>query len=768
MSAPLSPYHLGKARELYNLFNVFNALSWSFLTGNIITLFAMRLKASSTYLGGIGALLYMAFFFLPLGKVLAKRFSIIQIFSITWIGRSISMIPLLFVPIVISTGHHDMALNLTLLGTACFHGIRGVGMIGNNPVLSNLAMGPDRSSYMTQIQIINSAMGMFAGFIIALLLGRDPPLYLYSIIMVVGISCGIISGVLMQKIPEPPVKPEEKRNTLGDVIKYAFSTPSLRQFILILFLVALVSGVSRSFIIIYSREVFAQTDGMVSLYTVFGGLGNLLIGLAIKFLVSRIGAKPIFIICVIIGLAGMIPVVCIPQSMTDNFTTLVLLLSFIFFILNFGFLGSEGIAQTYFLGLVPMELMLDMGILYFLVFGIAGAGGSFVTGLFLDFLGGFGVSIAIAFKVLYLILVVLTLVILFLQKKLVPLGALPFWGALEVMFSFRDLRAITLLDKLEKTKDSEEEAALLGALHDTPSQLAVKGLLDRAKSPRLAIRMEAVRAMEALDVLTEAAEHALMEDIIHNPFTTAYISARILGNHRVFAAVPLLRELVHSHDYMLAGEAIIALAKLEDEAFRAYIEEIILQTTNPRLKIMGVEAFGIYRSPHSLSVLLDILRVANPPPYLRDEVVLALASILDMQNEFYPLLVRFLEDPAVAPALALDEAESAYEYYHTTHGSWFRRRRTDLTLSNKQAKALQAAVSALITESQGAPLSRWILELPGDLTDPIAQIVLSEAVLDDELMAFERLRLLIVQWASHKLRVWANTLKGNRRPRPTA
>ncbi|MDR3115939.1 MAG: MFS transporter [Treponema sp.] len=768
MSAPLSPYHLGKARELYNLFNVFNALSWSFLTGNIITLFAMRLKASSTYLGGIGALLYMAFFFLPLGKVLARRFSIIKIFSITWISRSISMLPLLFVPIVMAAGRHDMALHLTLLGVACFHGIRGVGMIGNNPVLSNLAMGPDRSSYMTQIQIINSAVGMFAGFIIALFLGREPPLYMYSLIMAVGIGCGIVSGVLMQKIPEPPVEPKGKTTALGDVIKQAFSTPSLRQFILILFLVALVSGVSRSFVIVYCREVFAQSDGMVSLYTVFGGLGNLLIGLVIKFLVSRIGAKPIFIVCVIIGLAGMIPIVCIPQSMTDNFNTLVLLLSFIFFILNFGFLGSEGIAQTYFLGLVPTELMLDMGILYFLVFGIAGAGGSFVTGLFLDFLGGLGVSTAVAFRVLYLILVALTLVTLFLQKKLVPLGALPFWGALEVMFSFRDLRAITLLDRLEKTRDSEEEAALLEALHDTPSRLAVQGLLDRAKSPRLAIRMEAIRAMEALDELTEAAEHALMEDIIQNPFTTAYISARILGNHRVFAAVPLLRELTHSQDYMLAGEAIIALAKLEDEALRPHIEKIILQTTNPRLKIMGVEAFGIYRSPHSLSVLLDILRVANPPPYLRDEVVLALASILDIQNEFYPLLVRFLEDNTLAPALALDEAESAYAYYHTTHGGWFRRRRTSVLLSNKQAKALQPAVSALITESQGAPLSRWILELPEQVPEPIAQLVLSEAVLDDELMAFERLRLLIVQWASHTLRLWTDTLKGNRHPKPSA
>ncbi|MDR2397393.1 MAG: MFS transporter [Spirochaetaceae bacterium] len=755
MSTPLSPYHLGKARELYNFFNGFNALSWTFLTGNIITLFAMRLKASATFLGTLSALLYMSFFFLPLGKILAQRFSIIRIFSAAWIGRSICMIPLLFVPWVMARGNHQRALQLTFLGVALFHTIRGIGMIGNNPVLSNLATGPDRSGYMTQIQIINSAVGMFAGFIIALLLGRDPPLYLYSIIMLIGIGCGLISGFLMRNIPEPPAPPKAKQRSLREVMVYAFSTPSLRQFILILFLVALVSGVSRSFLIVYTREVFGQSDGLVSLYTVFGGLGTLLIGLMIKLLVRRIGAKPLFIICVITGLVGMISVIAIPLGMIAQGYTLVLLLGFVFFLLHFGFLGSEGIAQTYFLSLVPLEFMLDMGILYFLVFGIAGAGGSLLTGLFLDMLGRFEVSLGAAYKLLYSILLLITLCIIVLQKKLVPLGALPFWGALEVIFSFRDLRAIALLDKLEKTTDSVEEAALLEALHDTPSRLAVQGLLDRIKSPRLAIRMEALRALEALEVLPDAAEQALTQDVIHHPFTTAYISARILGEQRIFAATPLLRELVYSEDYMLAGEAIVALAKLEDEAFRPLIEEIILKTANPRLKIMGVQAFGIYRSPHSLPILLDILRAVNPPPYLRDEVALALANILDMQQEFYPLLVRFLEDPALVPTLALDEVESAYEYYRTTRGSRLKRKRSEVLFSLKQAQALQPAVRALIAGNQGAPLARWIGELPSFIAEPVAQLVLGEVLLDDDLISIQRLRLLIVQWASLRLRALA-------------
>jgi MFS family permease len=529
----------------------------------------------------------------------------------------------------------------------------------------------------------------------------------------------------------------------------------------ILLLVALVSGVSRIFMIVYSREIFNQSDGMLSLYAVFASFGVLMIGLLIKFLVDRIGAKPIFIICVIIGLVSIVPIIFFPIGLSESIVFLYLII--LFFIMHFGFCGAEGIAQTYFFGLVPQELMLDMGILYFLCFGIAGTTGSFLGGVFLDFLRGIGLPSLWAFRILYGLMLGLGTIILILQRKMVPLGALPFKDALEVMFSYRDLRAISLLDKLSKTKNSNEEAVLLNALHGTPSKLAIKGLLSRVKSPRLTIRLEALRAISALKTLNEDAENALIDDIINNPYTTAYYSARILGSHGIFSAIPLLRELAASStDYMLAGEAIIALAKLGDHAFRPEVEKIITITKNPRLKIMGVEALGIYGSHSSLTVLLDILKGADPPPYLLDEIVLAMASILDTHNHFYPLLVRFLADESLVPDLAQDEAESAYENYVAIHGR--KRSKMDFELEelNKQAKAFQNAVDAFVREFQGTPLARWILELPDELCHSTAQTVLSEAVVDDELRDFSRLRLLIVHWAARALRIWTNKLKNKR------
>jgi MFS family permease len=760
MGSSLSPYHLGKARDLYNLFNVFNSLSWQFLVGSIIILMAMRLNASSTVIGSINALVYVAFFFLPLGKMLTKRISIIKIYASAWVLRALGMSPLLFVPMFAARGDNKTALFLVLLGALIFHTTRGIGMIANNPVLSALAAGPDRGGYMTQIQIINSAVGMFASFAIAVILGRSPPLFLYAVLFGIGIAGGVFSGILVGRIPEPPSEEREKSVSLIGIFKEAFSQQSIRSFTVVLMLVALVSGVARAFVTVYAREVFNQGDGMVSLYSVFGGMGNLMIGLLIKFLVDRIGVKPIYICCNILGLIGMFPIVLFPIGGIDNVTTAVLFLAFLFFILNFGFLGAEGIAQTYFLALVPRERMLDMGILYFFVFGVAGAGGSFLAGIFLDLFTAFGISQFIAFKFLFSVLIIITVVILYLQRNLSPLGSLPFKGALGVMFSYRDLKAITLLDRLNKIEGAEEQEALLEALHNTPSQLSTKGLLERARSPRLAIRSESIRALETLDTLSESAEKALISDIVHNPYTTAYISARILGNHKCSSAIPLLREVALSDDYMLAGESMIALARIKDDAFRPRIEEIISNTQNPRLKIMGVDAFGIYRSPNSIPVLMDILREENPPPYLRDEVVLAMASILGTAKQFYPLLVRYLEDESLTVTLAIDEAESAAEYYAAAVGGWkSAERKNRYKESTAQAKTLQGAVEAYARDKNGALLSRWITALPDDLGPGMIQIVLSEVVLDDELAAFNRLRLLICHWAARNLRIWANRFK---------
>jgi len=661
------------------------------------------------------------------------------------------MIMAVAAPFLDHYGRRDLALLFILLGVYAFHFFRGVGMIGNNPVLNLLAAGPDRGSYLTQIQIVNGAIGMFGSFLMAMVLGMEPPIFIFSILLGAGVVTGVISGYLIKKVPEPPGE-ENGQIKLIDVFKDAFSQSSLRRFMIILSFVAIVSGVTRTFAVVYARQVFEHNDGLVSLYSVFGGLGYLMIGLIIKFLVDRIGAKPIFIVCMITGLVSIMPVIFFPQSIVGNVTGAILFLAFLFFMLNFGFLGSEGIAQTYFMALVPAEKMLNFGIVYYLCFGAAGAGGSFLAGLLLDLFYFLGFSPFVSFKILFASQIILTIIAIMLQKDLKSLGSLPLKGALEVIFSFRDLRAISLMDKLDKTQDSKEEEIILSALYDTPSQLSVKSLLERTRSPRLVTRLESIRALEKLHTLSKEAEKALIDDVTNNQFTTAYISARILGKHCCTDAVPLLRELTASTDYMLAGEAMIALAKIKDKEFRIQIENIILNTQNPRLMIMGAEALGLYRCSDSLLVILNIMRKADPYLYFRDEAVLAMAAILGTQRQFYPVLVRYTSDNSLAAALGMDEADAALEYCKSIMTGRKRSGNKHNSEITANIEKFHSIVKKYMENKDGAELSNWIINFPK--SNNVIKTVFAEAVLDEELCEYNCLRLLIVHWAAHELRLW--------------
>jgi HEAT repeat protein len=744
----LSPWRLGKAREIYNIFTFLNALSYAFLAGNIITLYAMRLNMSSTLIGFLNAMAYWSFFFMPLGSILAKKAPIVKILAATWLIRVLVMISALFAPFLLET-HPGTALALIILGVFLFHLFRGVGTIGNNPVLDYMARGPDQASYITFIQVINSGVAMLASFAIAFLLGKDAPIYMYSIIFLVGIILGVAASSFFARLPEPEFEPHEgEKSGFFKTARDVFSDPSVLRFLAIFFIVSFVSAMARAFIVVYSREVFLKSDGLVSLYTVFGGLGALTMGLIIKFFVDRVGSKPLYITCTIVSLLSMLPLLVLNPGIIDSPGGSTFFLTLVHFLISFGFLGAEGVAQTYFFALVPGKDILNLGILYYCVFGLAGSLGSFSGGLILDFLSLFKASPFLSYKILYGALVALMVWALYLERRLKRLGALPFRGALTTMFSFRDLRAINLLGKLKKTSDFDEEEELLEALTEAPSPLAIHELLEKARSPRIIVRIEALEALEAQEELGQEAEKALIGDVSQHPFTTAYLSARILGNHGAAAAIPLLRELINSPDYMLGGESMIALAKLGDEETRPAIEELVLKTENPRLKIMGVCALGIYGSPMSAAPLLQLLRSENTLPFLEDEVVLALSEILDIQSRFYSFLIKYEENPGLGWTLAKDAAEAAYETWAAG------KKRKKQRISAAQAKGLSAAIAKYLRENSGALLSAWLHNLPESPGDNIIRLLLAEAVLEDDFNAHEKFRLLVVNWACHKLENW--------------
>jgi hypothetical protein len=142
-----------------------------------------------------------------------------------------------------------------------------------------------------------------------------------------------------------------------------------------------------------------------------------------------------------------------------------------------------------------------------------------------------------------------------------------------------------------------------------------------------------------------------------------------------------------------------------------------------------------------------------------------MAAILDTQNQFYRILIRYIADPTLVPALAMDEAEAAYEFFKANLG-WRKnvREKNELPILTKQAESLQTVISSMVHDNDPSPLSHWISGLPATYfaRDPafvVAQAILPETLLDDEMSSNERLQLLIIHWATYQIRVWTKRLK---------
>jgi len=720
--APLSPAGLQRGRRSFLFFNTLNSASFVLLSGSFVTLYALSMGASNAMVGLLNAFSYGTFFFLPLGKRVVRGKSILRVFAYAWFWRFVAASPALLAPVFVARGQSGVGFALILLGIALFNVLRGVGLIGNNPVLAHLADGgaggkrADRGAFLVNVSIVASLAGMGANLAVALVIGRSAPPWIFAAAMGFGIALGIVGSLVLLRVPEPEGYSSEKGEKLMKVARESWNDKSLRAFMEILFLLALITGMARSFLPVYAKGVFAQGDDTVMVYSLVSSVGSLAMGLLTRLLVDRLGAKPLYVVYIAVTALSIVPLALIPGPIGLFGLPVVVasLLCFVNFFSNFGVAGEENVGQTYFFGLARPERTLDLGVIYFLVYGLGGTIGAGGGGLVLDGLGALGLSPANAFRVFYGALLAGLAFVLARTPRLVRLGSASVRESLGVMLSVRDLRAFNLLDKLERSDDPEVEIDLIrdiGAKSaGEASAPAQEGLLAYLISPRFDVRLEALLAMENMGELSEETVAALIAEVERQPFTTAYLAARILGKSCPEAdrarIVPVIRKAVAASDYMLQGSAMVALARLGDRESVPTIEDAIASSRIPRVRISAAYALELLDSKKSLPVLLSCLRRERDPAFVSDELLLSTASIAGIMPSFYALYQAFLEGEEGGLAALGDAASRKLGELAGNEGPGV----PSGAEAESPRRAFDAALARLMAEScDGAPMAKLIL-----------------------------------------------------------
>jgi MFS family permease len=745
--AQLSPAAVRKGRNSFHLFNTFNSLSFVLLSGSFVTLYALSLGASNATIGLLNAFGYITFFFLPLGKRFAREKPIVKVFGWAWFWRFVGVSPALLAPVFVSRGLPGLGFGCILMGIALFNVFRGIGLIGNNPVLANLADGgagarrADRGAFLVNVNIVANLAGLVANLVVALVIGRSAPAWVFAAAMGVGIGLGVIgSMVLIRRVPEPEGYRPDKAGSLLKSARDAFKEKGFKAFMEALFLLAFVSGMARSFLPVYAKEVYLQGDDMVMAYALVSSLGSIAMGLFARRLVDRLGAKPLYVVFAAVTAISLLPLILSPGPVGPFASPVfvIVLLSLVNFLTSFGISGEENVGQTYFFSLVSPERTLDLGVVYFLVYGLGGTLGAGAGGLVLDALETLGLGPASAYRVFFGSLIAIVLWVIMRSPALVRLGSASVRESIGVIFSIRDLRAFNLLSRLDKSADPVEEIGLIrgigaGAEGGASGQTQA-GLLAYLGSPRFDVRLEALLAIENMGELGEAASEALVAEVERQPYTTAYLAARILGKScpRPERALPALRRAASAQDYMLQGSAMVALARLGDRGSAGMIEDVLASSRIPRVRISAAYALEILGSRSSVPTLLSCLRRERDPAFVSDELLLATASIAGIMPRFYGLYETFLEDESAAVSSLGDLAASAIGEAGSPGRDAFDRALADL----------------LADPPDGAPMARIILARGAAEAgeDWPTDLVLSESALDPGL-GYRGLRFLIAAYA---------------------
>ncbi len=721
----LSPGELGRARGLFVVFAVLNVVAFTLLSGNIITLYVLRVGAGNFLVGLLSSFMYIAYLFLFVGRRIAAKWGLVSLMGRFWTIRYLLMLPILGSPFFANRGYTELAYALIIISVLGFNVARGIAIAAYNPVIGQIAAEKDRGAFLARIQMFQHSIALALAVAMAFVLGRSAPLYVYTLFILVGIGAGLIAASVVFRFPEPKRPERSRERNLFQGFKDAFSQRAFRKFIIVYFFTTLLIYMVAPFLVVYFKQAYQQPDNVILFFLVFGSAGAVLMALASGFLIDKIGAKPLFFLFFAIVTLVLIPMVVSPP-LTGAWPVWLFACSVLLFF-NLGQFGILNAGQTYFLGAIKPEDRLDLGVIFFMTLGVAGALGSVVGGVILRSLEAWlgASSHTRVFQLYFGSVAALSLIVLLFINSMENLGAYPIRNAMAAIFSPRDLRAISLTHRLRRVRNVDEEEQTLKAMGETQSGLSLKEILSELRSPRFTIRAQALQALADLP-LDEAAIQALISEVKNHAFTTAYLAAEIMGKRGLSQGIPALRNSLDTQDFFLQGKAMVALARLQDKESYAKIRAKLRETTNSRVIIHGATALELVRDVEAIPLLLEKIGM-KMQPYVRDELMLSMAGILGFGDWFYLRYVSFLESAASGIAMLGDfvtEAQNPTVPKELLKELLTRLPQRDRSLYSGLAVELLQSIQIEVAESD-------------------VSTILSEAVLDTRLIKLERFLFLV-------------------------
>lgn len=439
-------------RERFLWFTRINAISFGCLAESILVLYAIKNGADDWLIGIIASFFQLTMPLMFIGKHLIGKFGASRTFALSWIFRNLSGGMLIFVPILSRKVHPALGLFVLALCAFGFFGFRSIGFTANTPLIAEVTDKSNQGKFISQLWLHFNAFYLVTMLTLIFALKISNQILTFQIIILFGCFAGLVSAFFVLRIPETIHTRNSGQMPIRQSFFYLWKTPRLRKLLFAWSAASASMVLINSFSMISLKNGYLISDNSALIFSVIQIGGGIVAALLNSAILDRVGPRPMLILYS----CGLIIITLLWIVAPGHFVSYYFIP--IFLLIGLSVAGGSIALSHYFLSIVPDRERVSTSLLVYVISGIvAGFTGTFIGGGLLKLLRILNFSGLVVYRVYFFVIVLILIPLLFIIRQVERLDDWRIKDVLGIFFSFRDVRALFALNKLQTKSDGEQE-----------------------------------------------------------------------------------------------------------------------------------------------------------------------------------------------------------------------------------------------------------------------------------------------------------------------
>lgn len=389
---PLTPEQKAQSRRNFYCFNSINGVSYMCLGDTIVILLAVKLGTADWLVSALGAMVYVGYLLLPLGKWMTGRVGAARSQAEFWVLRNAAALLVALAVVWNHFGWHGVALASMFIGTLFFNGFRAAGVVMSQPLIGEVTDEETQGPFLGMLNGIFHLACLVALVAISLVMYHESEWTLMGVI-IFGSLCGITAQGFLRKVYETRQISLTARKPLGPELRWALGNKALLRQLASGFVInlAVILTVPVSMLVVKRGYGVTDTEALQFSLAQFGGAS--LVSFYSGKLARRLGPR-LEMLMAYLGLIAMAVIWLVLPNELNRWLMLVF-----FFLLGGWNVCLLNSVMHYFLQSVTEEHRVSSSIFISLITGAcAGLAGMFVSGGLLKGTAGMGENLLSSYR----------------------------------------------------------------------------------------------------------------------------------------------------------------------------------------------------------------------------------------------------------------------------------------------------------------------------------------------------------------------------------